>query len=297
MFFPSKFKSAQTTYILTFALCCILMLFFVDTVFAQSYTPISPLPGVGSSVNTGGPSGLVQYFNNIFVLFISIIAVLAVIKLMICGFQYMMSEAISSKEAAKKCMTGVFGGLLIVLLSVLVLQTINPKILSFDFFGTLQDKVGGVVSGIELDDRSRAEEAAALTGYANRVIIDQGFCFVGDDGPFPADIECGGFRDYSSGLIWRTMEECTAAAETYDARFGYGIDESCFSTADGSRGIGREFCYDITTSVGSGDRRLTQQQCPAPVNDSLLCEQARRSASSRPLFVSATPCYRPGPGG
>ncbi|MCH8888958.1 hypothetical protein IID26_00845 [Patescibacteria group bacterium] len=279
------------------------MLLFVDTVFAQSYTPISPLPGVGSSVNTGGPSGLVQYFNNIFVLFISIIAVLAVIKLMICGFQYMMSEAISSKEAAKKCMTGVFGGLLIVLLSVLVLQTINPKILSFDFFGTLQDKVGGVVSGIELDDRSRAEEAAALTGYANRVIIDQGFCFVGDDAGGFADIECGSFGFFSGEeTIWTTLEQCLAGEEEYKARprqvfISYGIEEGCFSTADGSRGIGREFCYDITTSVGSDDRRLTQQQCPVPVNDSLLCEQARRDASSRPLFVSATPCYRPGAGG
>lgn len=156
MFFLSKSKSVQTTYILTFALFWVLMLLFVDTVFAQSYTPISPLPGVGSSVNTGSPSGLVQYFNSIFVVFISIVAVLAVIKLMICGFQYMTSEAISSKEAAKKCLAGVFGGLLIVLLSVLVLNTINPKLLSFDFFNTLQNKVGDVVSRLELDNRGGA---------------------------------------------------------------------------------------------------------------------------------------------
>ena len=107
------------------------------------YTPISPLPGL-ESIDTGNPSGLIQYFNRIFVIFISIVAVLGVIKLMICGFQYMTSEAISSKEEAKKCMTGVFGGLFLVLISVLVLQTINPSLIKLTFFDTLQQRIGAV---------------------------------------------------------------------------------------------------------------------------------------------------------
>ena len=107
------------------------------------YQPISPLPGL-EVVDTGNPSGLIQYFNRIFVIFISIVAVLGVIKLMLCGFQYMTSEAISSKEEAKKCMTGVFGGLFLVLISVLVLQTINPSLIQLTFFDTLQQRIGAV---------------------------------------------------------------------------------------------------------------------------------------------------------
>jgi len=108
------------------------------------YQPISPLPGL-ESVDTRNPSGLIQYFNRIFVIFISIVAVLGVIKLMICGFQYMTSEAVSSKEEAKKCMAGVFGGLFLVLLSVLVLQTINPSLIKLTFFDTLQQSVVGKI--------------------------------------------------------------------------------------------------------------------------------------------------------
>jgi len=40
---------------------------------------------------------------------------------------------------------GVFGGLLIILLSVLVLQTINPAITSLGFFSTLKEKVAGTI--------------------------------------------------------------------------------------------------------------------------------------------------------
>jgi len=143
MSFLSKYKSEIIIGVSAFLFFYILALPFADAAVVDSYTQISPLPGIGESVPLADEGGAVRYFNNIFRIFISVIAVLGVIKLMICGFQYMTSEAISSKEAAKKCLAGVFGGLLLVLLSVLVLQTINPALTSLDFFGTLKGSIEG----------------------------------------------------------------------------------------------------------------------------------------------------------
>jgi len=71
-------------------------------VLAQTYVPLSPLPGT-ETVDTSDPS---SFFSTLFILFVSVAAILAVIKLMLCGFQYMTSEAISSKENAKKMHMG-----------------------------------------------------------------------------------------------------------------------------------------------------------------------------------------------
>jgi len=258
MFSLNKSKFVITTGVLAFSIFFVLVLLFVVTTQAESYTLISPLPGIGDSVSTSEPGGAVNYLNNIFTLFISIIAVLGVIKLMICGFQYMTSEAISSKEAAKKCMTGVFGGLFLVLISVLVLQTINPNLTQLNFFDRLEQSVEGKIPAARTDDGGGGGGGGeALRWYDNRIIIDQGFCFVGDDRLGLADIECFGVTEAAP---W-TAAQCIAAQEAYDARFGFGIDETCFSTADGSRGTGT-FCYDLTTSaVGGPDVRTTSQQC------------------------------------
>jgi len=145
MFLLNKSKFVITTSVLAFSLFFVLVLLFGVTAQVESYTLISPLPGIGESVSTSEAGGAVDYLNNIFVIFISIIAVLGVIKLMICGFQYMTSEAISSKEEAKKCMAGVFAGLFLVLLSVLILQTINPNLTQLSFFSKLEQSVEGKI--------------------------------------------------------------------------------------------------------------------------------------------------------
>jgi len=103
----------------------------VFVVFSQDYTPISPLPG-SEEIDTSDPEA---FFSNIFRWFIVIAAILGVIKLMLCGFQYMTSESISSKSSAKSCIWGVLTGLALILLSVLVLQTINPELTKLPFEG------------------------------------------------------------------------------------------------------------------------------------------------------------------
>lgn len=110
---------------------------FVENTFAQGtttsadnlgYTPLEPLPGMeGEGISLSG------YLNRVFSLFIGICAVLAVLMIVISGFQYMTSgDSESARKEAKSRITGAIIGLLIALSSVLILETINPDLLNFD---------------------------------------------------------------------------------------------------------------------------------------------------------------------
>jgi|GEM_PF-6102317 len=107
-------------------------LFFIYPVvlFAQGYVLLSPTGGAGAPIDLDDTS---SYFDNLFIIFISVAVILSAIRLMICGIQYMTSEAISSKAAAKQCITYVIGGLFLVLASFIVLQTINADLVGGNF--------------------------------------------------------------------------------------------------------------------------------------------------------------------
>jgi len=126
----SKQLTTSNLLILLITLCVCFFLFTgAIPVNAQPYESISALPGTGS-VNLDDPT---TYFINLFKIFVFVASVLAVIKLMLCGFQYMTSEAISSKENAKQCIWAVIFGLFLILLSYLILQVINPELNQLQF--------------------------------------------------------------------------------------------------------------------------------------------------------------------
>ena len=136
-----------TTFLALMIILILVFTVFLTADFAQlptEYQTLSPLPGT-KIVKTDAPE---VYFKNIFNIFVAVVAILSVIKLMICGFQYMMSEAVSSKENAKKCIWAVLFGIFLILLSYLILFTINPKLteLPFDTIrtGITPKEVGGV---------------------------------------------------------------------------------------------------------------------------------------------------------
>ncbi len=102
-----------------------------------TYTYLQPLPnpeGGGSlkTFDTSDTSSFGHYVTIIVEFIIGISAVLAVLMIIIGGIQYMTSELISNKEEAKSHMTGAILGLLIVLATVVILQTINPDILNLN---------------------------------------------------------------------------------------------------------------------------------------------------------------------
>ncbi len=99
---------------------------------AQGYVSLVSIPGVSDP--TGG--GFNDYINALYVLSISIAALLAVIKIIIAGVKWMLSDVVTSKQEAKSDIWGATIGLLVVISAVLVLNVINPQLIESDIVFT-----------------------------------------------------------------------------------------------------------------------------------------------------------------
>jgi len=99
-----------------------LFLLPIITLAAPQYTPIVGLPGVPTDASFD------TYINALYGLSISIAALLAVIKIVIAGVKYMLTDIVTSKGAAKEDIKGALLGLLIVIGAVLILTVINPNL-------------------------------------------------------------------------------------------------------------------------------------------------------------------------
>lgn len=93
-------------------------------VSAQGYVPLVGIPGV-----TDPNTDFNTYVNILYALSISIAALLAVIKIVIGGVKWMMSDIVTNKSEAKSDIRGALLGLLVVLAAVLIITVINPDIL------------------------------------------------------------------------------------------------------------------------------------------------------------------------
>ncbi|KKT80545.1 MAG: hypothetical protein UW75_C0003G0005 [Parcubacteria group bacterium GW2011_GWF2_44_8] len=102
-------------------------------VFAQTPPPpfrvLVGIPGVDANTASIG-----QYINALYILSISIAALLAVIKIIIAGVKYMLSDVVTSKADAKSDIQGALIGLLIVISAVVILETINPQLRAMRLF-------------------------------------------------------------------------------------------------------------------------------------------------------------------
>lgn len=103
------------------------LLLVPTTIFAQ-YEPLVGIPGIdaGSDFNA--------YINALYKLSIALAALLAVIKIIVAGAKWMLTDLISSKEEAKKDIEGAVFGLLVIIAAVLILETINPQLTKTNVF-------------------------------------------------------------------------------------------------------------------------------------------------------------------
>lgn len=63
---------------------------------------------------------------------IGLAAIAVVIRLIMAGAKYMLSEVVTNKSEAKEDIKGALLGLLVILSTVLILGTINPKLVGLD---------------------------------------------------------------------------------------------------------------------------------------------------------------------
>jgi len=108
---------------------------FPVTLKAAEFVPLSPSLPLSNSNNwlSGGMEG---FLNLLFAISVAVAAVLAVIMLAIGGFKYMTSESVFNIGGAKEQITNAIVGLLIVLASITILYTINPKLVEINIFKT-----------------------------------------------------------------------------------------------------------------------------------------------------------------
>lgn len=97
-------------------------------VYAQEYQPLAPLPGL----KDGAEVDFVTYAGAAISFVIGFSAVLAVLVLVYGGFMYMTGEAINTKKEGADTMKNAVYGLLLILASWIILNTINPNLLNLN---------------------------------------------------------------------------------------------------------------------------------------------------------------------
>lgn len=98
----------------------------------ESYELLAPLPIFGKVFNASGKS-FGDYLSIMFTFFVSFAGVLAVVMLIFGGIQYMSTDAVSGKSDGISKMEQAIWGLLIVLASYVILNTVNPNLVKFNF--------------------------------------------------------------------------------------------------------------------------------------------------------------------
>ncbi len=93
------------------------------------YQPLVGIPGVSNAAQNFG-----DYINQLYFLSISIAALLAVIKIILAGVKWMLTDIVTSKADAKKDIWGALLGLLLIVSTFIILQTINPNLTRLRIF-------------------------------------------------------------------------------------------------------------------------------------------------------------------
>lgn len=123
----------------------------------RSYSLLAPLPGLnvildndlcreyvtqGKPVPGGSCDNQISYFINLIIRFlIGLSVVVLVVKIIFEGYQYMVTDIPFIKASAKSKLFESFFGLLLALASFLILNTINPRLVSSDIS----------IAGIDID--------------------------------------------------------------------------------------------------------------------------------------------------
>ncbi len=96
---------------------------------AQGYVPLVGIPWFAA----GSTPTFDEYINVMYWVAISLAALLAVLKIIIAGVKWMLTDIVTSKSEAKKDIWGALLGLLIIIGAALILGVINPNIGTSNF--------------------------------------------------------------------------------------------------------------------------------------------------------------------
>ena len=102
------------------------LLFLPNLVLATGYTSLVGLPGLENPNNIS----LQEYINALLRIAIIVAAIMAVVKLILAGAQYVLTALITEKADAKADIKSALLGLLIIIGAVTILREINPNLVT-----------------------------------------------------------------------------------------------------------------------------------------------------------------------
>lgn len=146
------------------------------TLALEKYTLLAPLPGIDAT--TDFTSWLPQAFN----LTIGIAAGLAFVMITLGGIMYATTDAITNKGEGKKYITNAIYGLLLVIGSWVILNTINPQILDFKWtvpLPNIQRPVPSATVATKMTSAQIQADATVRQNLPKRVTVYRGACTSG----------------------------------------------------------------------------------------------------------------------
>ncbi len=145
----------------------------------RSYTLLAPLPGLsvvldndlcreylaqGKPVPGGSCDNQISYFINLLItLLIGISVVVLVVKIIFEGYQYMVTDIPFIKASAKSKLFESFFGLLLAMASYLILNTINPRLVSTEL------NVAGIDISTEREEELDGEGQSTIGGSVIKI--------------------------------------------------------------------------------------------------------------------------------
>jgi len=169
---PTTLRKSLGLILLIFVLSTIVFsVFAINTAYAQTneYELLAPLPGTDDKLKTSVT--LSSYVSTIINLIIIIAGVSSVLMIVLGGFKYMSTDSISGKKEGMDKIKNALIGLILVLASYIILNSINPKLLDFNLnIKPAEITTRAVTPGIPMTPEQIAESnaiRASLLGNDN----------------------------------------------------------------------------------------------------------------------------------
>ncbi|MFH0846354.1 MAG: pilin [Patescibacteria group bacterium] len=146
-----------------------------------NYQALQPLPGLeDKNIDLG------VYLKGVFNFGIGIASALAVLMIVIGGFQYMTQEAISGKTDAKIKIQNAVIGLILALTSYLILYTLDKDLVTFDFEEKLPaiEKIEGSTSSSGQTDEKNPNTWKCFEGTPTRCYCQGSDCYLSGEADY-----------------------------------------------------------------------------------------------------------------
>jgi len=134
----------------------------------NEYIPLVSLPGVSEG---SGAVPLGEYLSNLFIFLISLTTILAVIMVTVGGIQWLTAGDSEDKvKRAKDKIKGAIGGILLAGASWIILNTINPTLLSLTIGGQNLDLRTSVSIGVDDFEIHNPSDQFVVAGQNNETV-------------------------------------------------------------------------------------------------------------------------------